>query len=212
MFNRFNKKTVSSEPKSQTKLKENDRVIIRLWLPDNEGCGHVSIETQSPQNYYSLWPKHDFDIKNSGSGLFTSTQHKLHTYEDDLKAEGRDPEVRVALYRLHGRSMRRKFDTIKENLNGWRLIGSHALARITNMTSGESCASLAYRLLVAGGLNQLVSSSVSTKESIVVTPTDLSKIAKQAKQYELTHYPETKEFTWETETSVSVNENNCLIL
>jgi len=152
--------------------------------------GHVSIQTKNPRGYYSLFPA-DKDRKHD---LFEIEKHACHTYADDLEAENyHQPDVTISLYGLDGISISDKFDEISTHLKGWVPCGSNALTR-SNDETAESCASLAYRLLVAGGLFHETNRCFSSKASAFLTPEALEKIVKSAEKQELNTHPEIKHF------------------
>lgn len=84
---------------------------------------------------------------------------------------------------------------------------------MTDSPSGESCASLAYWLLVGGGLTNLLGSGPSSKVSVVATPNKLKEIAIKAKKAELKDHPETAAFEYEDETPINSDGNRlCLVM
>lgn len=200
------------------KITADNRVIIRVWTSQwnkhhpGQNVGHVSIETESPKGYYSLWPTDQG--KNQGPGLFKPIQKEFkRTYQADRLAEDRDPELTICLYSLNIKGIIKKFNDIKDNLAGWRLVGSNVLSRKLKSTNKESCASLAYRLLLAGDIDDLTSSH-SSKAATIVSPDDLGGLIKDAKKVELKDYPETKKFTYEDETPLAEEKeaSSCTIL
>jgi hypothetical protein len=194
----------SQVPKEATQSQTN--LFVKEHTSDYGSCGHVSIETTNPRGYYSLWPEGGFDMKKDKAGFFKPKKHEQKTYLEDLEAEGRNPDVAICLYSLDGYALSVNFERLIKNLDGWRLVGSNCVTRLSKKSS-ESCASLAYRLLDGGGLSKVVSSCVSTHVSSVATPNDLVKIAKEAKQYKLTKYTETKKFKFRHETPVFVTKH-----
>lgn len=188
-------------------LDENDRVIVRIWtsgfnkVHPGENVGHISIESENPKRYYSLWPSKP--TTTDGLGLFQVISPELkQDYSADYRAEGRDPEVVICLYSLTGTHIETEFNGIKKNLQGWQLIGSNILSR-SGGTAKENCSSFAYRLLKAGGIYDSVSSSWSSKFSSIVTPDGLVDLVKSAKQYELREHPETQNFSFDNETGIA---------
>lgn len=200
------------------------RVIVRIWTSQfnkqhpGENVGHVSIETVTPEGYMSLWPSQAG--KASGAGFWKPIDPDFKgNFQEDFDAEGeRDPEVTICLYNLDAENIKEKFETIKEGIEarqargekaGWVLIGGN---KLINNNSGESCASLAWKLLKAGGIYDEISSSWSSKFSSVVTPDNLSKAVISAKKHELEHYPETVKFNFDGEMSVNTDKGRCLII
>jgi len=196
---------------------ERERVIIRVWTSQlnqqyrGENVGHVSIETISPASYMSLWPSRRG--KTQGRGLFKPIEHQLMPdYSADEKAEGRAPEVTLCFYSLNTGNIETSFQSVSNDpdFQGWALIGNN---RLVNQGNAHSCASLAYHLLKAGGIYDLVASLFSSKFSSVVSPDDLLTAVTSAKRQELREYPETREFTFEGETVVEpASPNRCAIL
>lgn len=139
------------------------RVIVNIWTsggnPSYPGhnVGHASIQCR--EQYMSLWPRR---VQNEGSGIKEGISFELlPNYQTDLNYERRAPEVRFCFYSLETDKIEKAFDEIKKTLEGWSLLGLEK--------KSESCASLAWHLLKAGGIDKLVSlptqSSVSSAGS-----------------------------------------------
>ncbi|CAM4451946.1 MAG: hypothetical protein LEGION0398_MBIBDBAK_00763 [Legionellaceae bacterium] len=146
------------------------KVTVRIWTSGvnmrNEGhsVGHVSVET--PREYMSLWPKQaqflgDTCAKEEGKGIFEPISYETPNLKTDERYEGREPEAVYEFYTLDPDAIEAEFDSIKKTLKGWSLFAV--------CENGESCASLAYRLLQAGGIESLISktkqSSLQSNES-----------------------------------------------
>ena len=222
-------------------IREANRAVVRVWtsglnhrVPGHD-VGHVSIETKD--GYISLWPAEPVSFK--GPGIFTPIKHQFHTYGDDLRDEKRRPERTICLYSLYISRITSEFEKLvneikavrseeeveketKQSLKGWRLIGSNLISRIDN-SGGESCASLAYRLLNAGGIGELISSKYSSKQSIIVTPDDLLLAVEDARKEELQRFNNVQGFNyknptdsleqeWIPESLDGRHKPNCLIL
>jgi len=210
------------------KILETDKVIIRIWTSRynkvhlGENVGHVSIAIPSlTMNdlrhsntektipfYVSLWPNDDFKL--GGGGMLTPKKHEFKlNYDEDLRAEGRAPELTICLYSLTTKSIQKEMakicrgDNVKnkggKHFKGWVLVGSNQLI---NFTSGESCASLAYKLLNAGGLGEAITSKNGSRMSSIVSPDALGEAVKKAKLYEQKRYPEVKTFNYDGETDL----------
>jgi hypothetical protein len=132
------------------------RVTVRIWTsagnPKNPGrnVGHVSVEANN--KYISLWPKQGTDTEGSaknteGNGITYAITHELPSLEKDLEYEDRAPEVIYCFYSLDPQKIVHEFEAINKHLKGWTLLGL--------CENGESCASLAYRLVKAGGIGTL---------------------------------------------------------
>jgi len=169
-------------------------------------------------------------------------------YQADYSAEGdQPPQVVICLYSLDIYAIQNEFDRLKNNTLGWRLIGSNqfvqglesvADALISNSKVFESeigrrnvdsCASLALKLLKAGGISKLVDisqySTFTSKTSSVVKPDDILEVivpAKITEIKEITGLPNKHEFQYngnrlqndppETEVSHLANSQKCNIL
>lgn len=202
---------------------ENDRVIVRIWTSSlnrtapGEGVGHISIETF---NYYmSLWPASQ---PGQAAPRFFEERppHFMANYQGDFVAEeNRAPERVFCLYSLDSKEMEKQFATLKSAISAWAITGSNnvsaALREYTKgwtirgenvLTAGqyakESCASLAYKILKAGGLYELISTMHSSSISIISTPDELARLMLLAKQEELSKCTETKDFSFAGETTV----------
>lgn len=194
-------------------LTEDNRTIVRIWTSGfnlkcrGENVGHVSIQT--PDRYISLWPT------QQGLGLFKPIPHIFNTYEDDLKDEERPSEITICLYSLNISRIEEKFDLFagtdnkSGTLQGWTLIGGN---RLINQNSGQSCSSLAYELLKAGGIYDLISSTYSSRYASIVSPDSLVDALQDAKRYELKNHHETQAFTFEGEMQITLANTPCIIL
>lgn len=181
---------------------KNNRVIIRIWcsgLSGGANVGHISIET--PNAYMSLWPddpRKDKELsketRNLGLLAAINKEFKQDADEDYL-AEGRVAEKIICLYSLDIQAIEARFKEIYSdpNFRGWTLLGNNILL---NRGNAHSCASLAYTLLKAGGIYELISSFNSSYGSIssAASPDALAGISIKAKQAELISYPDTKKF------------------
>lgn len=148
---------------------ERQRVVVNIWTsagnPNHRGhnVGHVSIQT--PNQYMSLWPRQARGDEpaakgNEGLGFFKGISHELlPDYKKDEEYEGRPPEVRLCFYSLNTTDMEREFDRVKDTLKGWSLLGLEK--------KSESCASLAWHLLQAGGIGKLA--GLPTQSSVSST-------------------------------------------
>ncbi len=101
-----------------------------------------------------------------------------------------DANVRIALYGLDIPKMLKKFDALKKDTPGWRMIGSNGLSRLVNSKSAENCASIVLRVLQAGGMYADLSSALSSQTSSVVKPDVLLKQVIAAKEKEINVCPE----------------------
>ena len=215
---------MSSRSKARTICLQENAVIVRVWTSQfnkrhrGENVGHVSIETVSPPGYMSLWPSEAG--KASNMGFFQPIQHEFKPdYDADYEAEGRrKPEVTVVLYNLNPGKIYAEFQNVVDHFeslkevgksSGWVLIGGNQLI---NGKSGESCSSLAWRLLKAGGIYDEISSSYSSTNSVVVSPDGLVNVLKSAKVYEQESYPDTKEFQFSGELSVPERRGGCTLI
>lgn len=166
--------------------------------------------------YISLWPAEDFKLGNKGSLQPVGHEFNL-SYKEDCEDEVCKqrpkgvPELTICLYSLKINFIRKEFLNIcfgksvkkglkgNKNFKGWVLIGGN---KLINRNSGESCASLAYKLLQAGGIDSLINFSSKSRIASIVSPDELAEVVKNAKRTELKNYPETKIFVHEGESSL----------
>lgn len=168
------------EPTNERETKVNflkkQRVIIKIWTSmaniheSGHNVGHVAIET--PKKYMSLWPKQRYADQPSaketeGKGISTPITHQLNTAQQDILYEGREPEYLFCLYTLNLDAIEEEYSKLEKSLQGWALVGGLLC------DNAESCASLAWKLLEAGGIGKLVSvtekGSVSTSQSTLTS-------------------------------------------
>ncbi len=100
--------------------------------------------------------------------------------------------MRLVLYSLQVDKITSEFKSLNKSIKGWQLAGSNMLTRTFQEKSTESCASLAFRCLKAGGLYGKLSSKLSSDTSSVTSPDLLIKHVVACKARELADYPETK--------------------
>jgi len=156
-----------------------------------EDVGHVSLGIgKDEETYVSFWPTDAG--KATASGLFNPIgfENKVD-YLADLSAEGRMPEFTIKLYSLHSVAMVLCFNEEIKKTKGWALMGANVLL---NRSSGHSCASMAYTVLKAGGIYELIPSRYSSTVSSAPSPDALLNVVMQAKRTELEKYPETQSF------------------
>lgn len=210
-----------SAPKSSlkksddSKLEQKNKITINIWLPrvndetvsaesflkkysmgktnaqKGDRIGHVSIKT--PNQYVSWWPN---PKKGEQVGIFNRVTSANSTFETDCKSEGGAPDLIISLYSLNIKEINDCFEHIeKTEKYGYVLAGDKATTRLVNSEKGQSCSGLAYEILVAGGLNNLISSHQHVKAQwVVVTPDNLGELLKEAKKYELSAHPESQSF------------------
>ncbi len=191
---------------------EKQRVIIRVWTssynkttPGTGDVGHISLEVENPHdgitNYMSLWPEGE-PHKNPLIALFENRPSSFHTsYAEDKRAESnKNPQVVLCLYSLNTKAMVNKFKKMQAKTKHWTLFGDNIL-----LCKGDkhSCASLAYKILEAGGIYRLISNAYSSAYSSAISPDRLVHAVKEAKRKELDKHAVTKNFhyTGQKETS-----------
>jgi len=193
---------------------ENNKTKIYIWNPTKEKtgngssfktCGHVAVETTMPKAYYSLWPI----LPKNNCGFFSAIEHEFKKeYEEDCdedKGEGRQADVMICLYTLHGSKIKKAAQAIKKDLKGWCALGTKKKA---------SCASFAYDILIPAGLGELANLGLSSsKGSSSMTPGDMRELVISAKQQEVENYPEIKDFECPGETPIkSEKTGGCLVM
>lgn len=207
---------------------ECNRVIIHVWTSKHnksragQDVGHVSIAIPSLQlptdpgsGYYSFWPhlverNHigyvmpvpGFYMKGYRRPAGVAAVPEGQMYEYDCDAENRDAEISICLYSLNIHKMKQVFEQKKTEVDRWVLIGKNILRRKNN--DANSCASLARDLLVAGGIEELLSSSSFCSASI---PDQFVPLLQAAKETENKRYPNTKKFTHPDESTLPKGKN-----
>jgi hypothetical protein len=149
--NRFHSNALTqkdvNEYKKQNLIK--NRVIAHIWTSENNiqlqgvSVGHVSL--QVGETYMSLWPKQsrrkEFDN--------VPPEYVLNYEIEKSKYEGREPEYTFCFYTLNKQDIINKFKAFKNELESWCLYGGIC-------KNAESCVSFAWKLLEAGGIENLV--------------------------------------------------------
>lgn len=139
---------------------EENRVIVRIWTSSHhhshpgEDVGHISLEVPQVEGeslYISLWPQRAADNvrledTKATPGFFRAEPGTLiQSAQDDIRLEGRRPELMYCLYTFDVDAIAHHFAEKKANLGGWVLFGGNWLA-----SDSESCATLASSMLRAG--------------------------------------------------------------
>lgn len=135
--------------------------------------GHVSLETKD--FYASLWPE-QLTIMNK----YKVQNSEQTDIEIDHASEGRAPDTLIDLETLNVSSMLEELKKF-EKQNKYHLIGQN---KVFNANNAASCSSLAYSLLVAGGIRNLVPKTFSIRDQILVTPNNLISLVLKAKEKE----------------------------
>lgn len=190
--------------------KSNDKsnqVIIRIWFPKvnnkptgifkaastsatkekkDANVGHVSIETKN--NYVSMWPSEAI------GNMFKLFPSAYHTLGQDEQAESGPADLYLRLYSLNSEKIDDAFKKVQETGVGYVFVGDSSLAS----DEGQSCCSLAYFLLQAGGIDKLDARQGSTMKSSVVTPGNFADFIKRVKKKEVELHPETEDYSRES--------------
>jgi len=167
------------------------RVIIRVWTSrwnksfPGEDVGHISLDVGGV--YMSFWPAVPANPKNS---IFGAPAEFKGSYEEDLKEEGREPEITLCLYSLNVAAMRTEFREIHSKVKsgkykGWTVVGNSLL---NGYGGGHSCSSLAYEVLKAGQIYDLITSRFSSSLSSAPSPDGLARAVFAAKKGENKNY------------------------
>ena len=164
--------------------------------------GHVSTETN--KNYASFWPTKPFNPNLITPVPATHALSPAH----DISNEKRHFDLKATFYSLDEDKIDKEFEKFEQERaaqgkiqkeSGWSAKGS----KILNQYRGENCSGLAYRLLKAGGINQLSKTCGALEEKQVITPNDLFACIEDAKKKELERYPETQYFKREYRHRIS---------
>jgi|GEM_PF-4703649 len=187
-------------------------VIIRVWQPtdsknnpisykdafiEGRNPGHVSIETK--EFYSSFWPeKGDIrivkleslsDVVPMVSSLFAVAPGRFFSdLRKDELAEAfssglpqgvqKKSDVEVILHTLDVNAMKQAFEKFQADIPGWTTVGDS----IINRKAGQSCSSLAFNLLMAGGIQKLV--GWYDTQIMFVAPSHIATLAIKAKAAE----------------------------
>ncbi len=210
--------------------------------------GHVSIET--PSSYMSLWPvpftleqvadyRTEKVLEQNYDKYYMERDPDWKAgYQDDYKAEGdQEPQVIICLYSLDIDDIESAFGRLQDDTKAWRLVGSNMLLqKLETLTAAavqstklfdsaaietvENCASLALKLLKAGGMNKLVGfakeSSFCSQTSSAVSPDRMLEILIPAKLKEIERHTETQGYQLKDETLVDTlkgpEKSTCLVM
>lgn len=138
-------------------------------------------------------------------------QLQLEETESLLWIKPLHANVRLAFYSLDIGKISSEFTALRNSVNGWSMAGSNLLQQTLGMETKESCASLAYRILSAGGFQSLLPAlsrgSMSLETSSFVKPGQLAKRVFEAKYQEQTKPETAVTVDWSVE-----NESNLEVL
>lgn len=81
---------------------------------------------------------------------------------------------------LNSEKMQKELERFEQHKK-YQLIGGN---KVFNANNAASCSSLAYSLLVAGGIRKLVQPTFSIRDYLLVTPNNLAKLVLLAKSKE----------------------------
>lgn len=155
--------------KASQRVKKENQVKIRIWLPRSRNVGHVSLEFAN--QYASLWPPVNED--ESSPAIF-------RTYQDDRDLEERDPSQTICLYSLNVEEMKKRMSALKKNISSWSL----TTLGTSRPDERHSCVSFAYAILKAGEIDLLTTQSHTLLRSMVASPTNMCDLVQDAKQHE----------------------------
>lgn len=141
------------------------------------------------------------------NGIWEPVDSVPRASEDEYYAiKPLEANFRMVLYSLDIQKIEDEFNELKDSIKGWKLIGTTALSRCTQEETTESCASLAYRCLVAGGFYENLKSTLSSQTSSAVDPEDLLRHVVAAKAKELKDHSETTDWIIEGVEETSLEE------
>jgi len=166
------------------------KVFVESELKGGEGnFGHVSMKTSGVDGIYgSHWP----GIERTATGMIKTGVKAFEdrTLDEDITAEEPFNPISVTLYSLNRKDMHNEYRELCRRL--WSLKGSKVIIADT-----ENCSSFVYKILSAGGINDL-SAKCSALGSYFrfnpLEPKDLLECLLDAKRRELELYPETEEY------------------
>lgn len=146
---------LKSKQPSKLEASNKNKVTIRIWLPlSTLDTGHASLQTyyrgvENKGIYVSIWP--ESAIK--ASEIFKPKKAVCHTFEDDLSAERRKPEVTIDLFSLDVNAINKAYT--EADLDSWVLV------RTNSGNQQQNCSGLVMYLLSIGGSHNLVSKNES---------------------------------------------------
>ena len=145
----------------------------------SEGCvGHVSLEIQG--QYISLWPAiSNQEVRMQRPAL--TRAGFIATLEQDIRSEGRYPDVEIDLHTLDVDTIRQSFHAFDAGDKRYVIVGRD---RIAGCWTANSCSGLVYDLLVAGGIKRLVPGKSIFRDHILTTPLNILELVRMAQEKE----------------------------
>lgn len=187
-FERNNRGEINVDTEQEVDGKE---VFINQELKkEREGnYGHVSVGSFGKTVFYaSHWP----GLERTAKGMIKTgvASIKDRKFQDDVKAEKPFKPISIKFYSLEQKKMFNEYKKLADKL--WSLKGDKIV-----MSGVDNCSSFAYKILKAGGINEL-SSKCSELSSWFrfrpLEPKDILECIKDAKKKELELYPKTKKY------------------
>lgn len=197
-----------SELKQQPhELKQENYAVVRIWNSKNfnlvtkmrviakgnpsYNVGHASLEVNcGGQNaYLSLWPVKSIDPKMVAKN--TSVESKLHTLDQDKKAECRCADRTFLFFSLKADQMYRHVERLKKHYN--------MKGKASGDTQASNCSSAVYDVLKTGGIKELISSKTQVSDPLtaIISPDSLVKPLEEARDKERELHQQT--VLWEYE-------------
>ena len=132
------------------RMHEHNKIIIYVWNESNISIGHVAIKT--PRHYISFWPGGEVCKERWMSLVQNMPGAYRQSYEADVTEgeAGVPASVVVCLYSLNVFSADQKYLEMKQRGTQYTLAGAALLANARN------CASFAFDVLMAAGIERLM--------------------------------------------------------
>lgn len=178
----------------------NNQLISRI--------GHVAIQTN---NHYASWWPSDEDANRVS--LFNVVGAQNSNFDQDCRSEGTQPDLVICFYTLDVEEIETAFQEVKDTKNyGYVLSGDKKAVRLLNASKGNSCCGLAYELLEAGGILKLSSYHKDiTAKWWHLTVENFTEFLRNAKQYEVSQFPQTRGYALAGEYVPALQESNCVL-
>lgn len=155
--------------------------------------GHASVETENL--YSSFWPAEEASKRNGGIKTPVSgTNNDL--LRTDINSEGGEATTEVTFYSLNKSAIGREFRQMRSENKNYVMKPSPLLTVYYNQKNSDNCTTAAYRLLKAGGINELSKEKCAplANKYIAMSPNELQECIRTAKENELKQHPETASF------------------
>lgn len=180
----------------KAKLLEKEKTEAPQPATHRPRIGHASVETEG--NYASFWPGESVGLNKDKVGMKESVPGRNNdSLRNDIQSEGGAATTEVTFYSLDKHKVNEEFAKMKKESPRYVMKPHPILGSIYEQSNSQNCSSSAYRLLKAGGIDELSPKCAELNSffKIAISPDSFQACLIDAKKKEMEQFPETKNFT-----------------